>query len=46
VAAMISIKLEYDPPGWQNLEWYFLTSAKKHSILDAGAEGTDEQFSY
>lgn len=36
VAAMISIGFEYDPP-WQSLEWYFLTSAKQHSIFDAGS---------
>lgn len=35
VAAMNSIGFDYDPPR-QGLEWFFLTSARQHSILDVG----------
>jgi hypothetical protein len=33
VAAMLSIRFRYEPDP-ANLDWYFLTSAKKHSIND------------
>jgi hypothetical protein len=36
VEAMLSIKIEPDPATIK-LDWYFLTSAKQHTILDAGA---------
>ncbi|MDX6692890.1 MAG: hypothetical protein QOF02_493 [Blastocatellia bacterium] len=34
VAAMISIGYDYDPPR-ESFDWYFLTSARQHQILDA-----------
>ncbi|HEX7315691.1 MAG TPA: hypothetical protein VF297_17360 [Pyrinomonadaceae bacterium] len=38
VEAMSDIKFRYDPPP-TGLDWYFLTSARKHYIQEAGATG-------